>query len=973
LEVQSDLSWVNLSTEVILSINKLRSTVDSTIQLDYLSNASEVVKSIQKLFEGTGITNFNSAIFSSQPELKDIYKQLIDLLGKIILLLLNSINVWSLPDFKDRFSALVQQVLDLCRAFVSKCQSANIRCRPSNSVASPIASSFGNVSLRRGSTDMGESNSCPGDLSNRLNQLILIVSSDITKIQKINPASFASNPDESFCDNSSPISEQIINQITSLLNHSGEILTAVGGISVSNTNNLLSEKYDSILAGVYWKTAQLVIHLQSISPLLDFGRFLPIRKLCKDVHSELMKLVILSKLIINEQAIHDFLQMRNEIEMVKVSCFSSQEVNSAGTQSSCPFQELYRLLNTVPSRSTIVSLKRSDSKSSNKHYRTSDNFENTLSGDFSSLSIKVPPKNPLRSRASMESLGKLHHTRSSASLNRPSLPPIPASPDVKPHLGDKVLSSLNDELPLPPTIPLPAPPTIPLPALPVSKTSIDTDRSSKVSSKASSKRSSSVSIGSKHVANYLKSPPLLAVFNCAQHCSQHQFDLNNRTGAFIQQEPWFIKKDYRDADLVLDDESVLGATLPRLIEYLTPFQNPNSEYIETFLLTYRGFTTTFNLFELLFKRFTDESPSEIHPHMRMDYVKYRLGPIRQRVMEILWIWLDNHMQEDETEALKFLEEFASTIMMKIVPEQARNFVTLLNRRLKASKTEKSSYYYRPWGTKVKRFKLDILQLQVIEFAYQLTMSESFHFEQIDPRELLNLEWEKPLNSKNFHIKALMYVSNCISSWVARAIISAKDTNRSTKYMEFFIQLASTMRMLNNFNGLMSILMGFNTVPVEDLTNMWAHVNPEYRETAARLTRTMDPLNNFGAYREALGQIKGPVVPFLGAYISDLRFIEEGHPNYLPDNSELINFEKQKKVATVIKEIRRLQKEQSGFNYKGCKPYLDYLHTIMSKMGIINPLYPSVKDFDPKLAQTHLKIKNGSFAMDNFLSETGLLV
>jgi hypothetical protein len=146
---------------------------------------------------------------------------------------LDSLEVQSV--LKDSYKQLI--VLDSCRSFVSKCPMASIRCRLSNSVTSPVASSFGNVSLRRGSTDNGESYGCPGDLSNRLKQFILFISSDIKKTQKINPASFAiTNHDERFIDNTRPIRDQSINYNTSLLNHSGEVLTVVGGISVSSSN-----------------------------------------------------------------------------------------------------------------------------------------------------------------------------------------------------------------------------------------------------------------------------------------------------------------------------------------------------------------------------------------------------------------------------------------------------------------------------------------------------------------------------------------------------------------------------------------------------------------------------------------------------------------------------------------------------------------------------------------------------------------
>jgi len=67
---------------------------------------------------------------------------------------------------------------------------------------------------------------------------------------------------------------------------------------------------------------------------------------------------------------------------------------------------------------------------------------------------------------------------------------------------------------------------------------------------------------------------------------------------------------------------------------------------------------------------------------------------------------------------------------------------------------------------------------------------------------------------------------------------------------------------------------------------------------------LDPIHNFTAYRNNIKNCNPPLLPYLGVYLTDLIFVEDGNRGCNKDG--LINFDKQRKLYQVIEQIERYQ-------------------------------------------------------------------
>lgn len=113
---------------------------------------------------------------------------------------------------------------------------------------------------------------------------------------------------------------------------------------------------------------------------------------------------------------------------------------------------------------------------------------------------------------------------------------------------------------------------------------------------------------------------------------------------------------------------------------------------------------------------------------------------------------------------------------------------------------------------------------------------------------------------------------------------------------------------------------------------------------------MNPRSSFKSYRGAIESRKGSAIPYLGVYLQDLTFIEDGNPETIDG---LINFERLTQLYEVIEKVLLLQKQPYPF------PIVEPLYSLFKALpALLNDklLYPLSLNREPRDVQTLDQLK-----------------
>ncbi|KAK1158028.1 ras-specific guanine nucleotide-releasing factor 1 [Acipenser oxyrinchus oxyrinchus] len=232
----------------------------------------------------------------------------------------------------------------------------------------------------------------------------------------------------------------------------------------------------------------------------------------------------------------------------------------------------------------------------------------------------------------------------------------------------------------------------------------------------------------------------------------------------------------------------------------------------------------------------------------------------------------------------------------------------------------------------------------LEIAEQLTLLDHLVFKGIPYEEFFGQGWMKPdKNERTPYIMKTTKHFNHISNLIASEILRSEDVNVRVTAVEKWVAVADICRCLHNYNAVLEITSSLNRSAIFRLKKTWLKVSKQTKALIDKLQKLVSSEGRFKNLREALKNCDPPCVPYLGMYLTDLAFIEEGTPNYTEDG--LVNFSKMRMISHIIREIRQFQ--QTAYKVEHQPKTTEYL---LDNSAVLDEesLYEASLRIEPKL-------------------------
>ncbi|PQE06615.1 hypothetical protein CJF31_00009753 [Rutstroemia sp. NJR-2017a BVV2] len=205
-------------------------------------------------------------------------------------------------------------------------------------------------------------------------------------------------------------------------------------------------------------------------------------------------------------------------------------------------------------------------------------------------------------------------------------------------------------------------------------------------------------------------------------------------------------------------------------------------------------------------------------------------------------------------------------------------------------------------------------------AQQFTLIEKDALNEIDWKDLIEMRWRDAATdtrswveflrtSEPRGVEVVIARFNIMVKWAVSEIVLTGDLEERVRCIIKYIHIAAHCRKYRNFATMTQLTVALTSKDISRLTSTWAHVPASDIHTLNQMEELVTPTSNFHNLRaemEGSGADQG-CIPFVGIYTHDL-IVNSERPSHIastPTTEPLVNFERCRSDATIIKNLLRL--------------------------------------------------------------------
>eukprot|EP01125_Pyxidicula_operculata_P010170 TRINITY_DN3353_c0_g2_i3.p1 TRINITY_DN3353_c0_g2~~TRINITY_DN3353_c0_g2_i3.p1 ORF type:complete len:899 (-),score=245.74 TRINITY_DN3353_c0_g2_i3:1261-3957(-) len=375
-----------------------------------------------------------------------------------------------------------------------------------------------------------------------------------------------------------------------------------------------------------------------------------------------------------------------------------------------------------------------------------------------------------------------------------------------------------------------------------------------------------------------------------------------------------------------------GFTFSELVDKLISSSITDGFQIE-FLLTYRSICTSRELFNVIIEKFKS-SESDVG---------------KLRCLNLVKLWVDRQRSDflkDKEELTAIFDSLAQYVketepkLIKLTEGIREKFTKVPETRIAENNQRGEPPTLPSPGT-----PLSFQTLEASEIAKQLSLIEQELFFSVNTWELLGQAWTKS-NKEELSPNVCRFIDwfNKVNYWVQTEILTEPLLKNRIRVFSKWLSVIEHLQELNNFNGIYEIVSALQSSNIFRLTKTIQGLSSKKQSSLEKAKELLD----VQTLRNALRVATTPVIPYLGMYLTDLIFLEDGNKSTTADGK--INFRKRQLIARTIRKIQQFQNDRYPFQSSPeIKEWLQkHIHSLPFKE---DTLYSFSLYLEPRAGQT----------------------